>query len=100
MQKYIKSEKGGTLMIAFGFIVVLAIMIAPLVLQTNNGLLQAKTGGNKEIAFTQAHSAYSVFGRLYENLQTKTNKNIRRKMLKQSTILWLTWLNSNLDPEK
>ncbi|MBH5318227.1 hypothetical protein I6N90_10445 [Paenibacillus sp. GSMTC-2017] len=72
MRKYLRSEKGGTLMLVFGFIVILAFIIAPLALQANNGLLQARTGGNSEQAFTQAHSAYTVFGRLYENLQDET----------------------------
>jgi predicted acyltransferase (DUF342 family) len=71
MFKCFQSEKGGTLMLVFGFIVMISLVIAPLAMSTNIGLLQAKTNGNKEAAFTKAHSAMTVFARLYEESKTK-----------------------------
>jgi hypothetical protein len=75
MFKYISPEKGGTLMIVFGFIVTLAIVVTPLALSTNTGLLQVKTNGNTEAAFTEAHSAMTVFGRLYETMVKEDEAN-------------------------
>ncbi|MFD0586647.1 hypothetical protein ACFQZE_01430 [Paenibacillus sp. GCM10027627] len=66
MFNYISSEKGGTLMIVFGFIVMLAIVVTPIALSANTGLLQAKTNGNSEVAYTKAHSTMTVFGKLYK----------------------------------
>ncbi|OMF21443.1 hypothetical protein BK133_28425 [Paenibacillus sp. FSL H8-0548] len=68
MFKYSRSDKGGTLMLVFGFIIMLSFIAVPLAMNTNVGLLQAKTGGNSEAAFAKAHSAMTVFGRLYEDM--------------------------------
>ncbi|MHA6483637.1 hypothetical protein ACX1C1_17250 [Paenibacillus sp. strain BS8-2] len=75
MFKYISSEKGGTLMIVFGFIVTLAIVVTPMAMSTNIGLLQAKTNGNTEAAFTEAHSSMTVFSHLYKSMLEEDEAN-------------------------
>ncbi|MCR2806516.1 hypothetical protein [Paenibacillus soyae] len=78
MFNYIPAQKGGTLMIVFGFIVTLAIVVTPLALSTNIGLLQAKTNGHTEQAYAEALSSKEVFARLYEDMAptAKTEANI------------------------
>ncbi|WP_138753254.1 DUF342 domain-containing protein [Paenibacillus sinopodophylli] len=83
MTKCLKSEKGGTLMLVFGFIVMLSIVVAPLAMSTNIGLLQAKTNANSEQSFTEAHSGMTVFARMYEDMKkidstANTTPNIER----------------------
>ncbi|WP_141506156.1 hypothetical protein [Paenibacillus luteus] len=83
MIKYIQSEKGGTLMLVFGFIVMLSIVVAPLAMSTNIGLLQAKTNANSEKSFTEAHSGMTIFARMYEDMKklddaNNTKANIER----------------------
>jgi hypothetical protein len=68
MFKSLRSERGGTLMLVFGFIVMISLILVPLAMSTNIGLLQAKTNGNTEAAFNEAQSAMTVFGRLYEDM--------------------------------
>lgn len=75
MFKYIPSQKGGTLMLVFGFIVVLALVVAPLALNTNIGLLGARTSGTTEVAFTEAHSAMTVFARMYQEMVAADETN-------------------------
>lgn len=82
MFNYIPSQKGGTLMIVFGFIVTLVIVITPLVLLTNTGHLQAKANGNREKAYAQAHSAMSVFAHLYEKLEGVNTSNYEQEVNK------------------
>lgn len=69
MIKSFQSEKGGTLMLVFGFIVMISIVIAPLAMSTSVGLLQAKTNANSEKSFTDAHSGMTVFARMYEDMK-------------------------------
>ncbi len=71
MIKNLKSERGGTLMLVFGFIVMLSLILVPLAMSTNIGLLQAKTNGNTEAAFNEAQSAMTIFGRLYEDMTNR-----------------------------
>ncbi|CAM4239330.1 cytoskeletal protein CcmA (bactofilin family) [Paenibacillus endophyticus] len=73
MTNSLKSEKGGTLMLVFGFIVMLSIVVAPLAMSTNIGLLQAKTNANSEQSFTEAHSGMTVFARMYEDMKKVDN---------------------------
>ncbi|WP_054024139.1 hypothetical protein [Bacillus sp. FJAT-28004] len=69
MIKSFQSEKGGTLMLVFGFIVMISIVIASLAMSTSIGLLQAKTNANSEKSFTDAHSGMTVFARMYEDMK-------------------------------
>ncbi|WP_042162883.1 hypothetical protein [Paenibacillus gorillae] len=65
MVNYLRSERGGTLLMAFGFIVVMALIITPLAASTSTGLLQVKTNGNTEVSFNRAESAMMVFDQMY-----------------------------------
>lgn len=99
MYKYMTAQKGGTLMVVFGFIVTIAIVVTPLALSTNIGLLQAKTNGHKEIAYTEAHSAMTVFSRLYrvmlaEDEANNTEENIQ---LLVDEVSRLSGLNAELN---
>ncbi|MEV5028728.1 hypothetical protein [Paenibacillus sp. LPE1-1-1.1] len=83
MTKSRQPEKGGTLMLVFGFIVMLTLVVAPLAMSTNIGLLQAKTNANSEKSFTEAHSGMTVFARMYEDMKAfdesaNTELNIER----------------------
>lgn len=69
MIKCFGSEKGGTLMLVFGFIIMISFVLVPLAMSTNIGLLQAKTNANTEKSFTEAHSGMTIFARLYEEMK-------------------------------
>lgn len=72
MNNYVKSEKGNTLLIVLGFVIVLSLVIAPLALRTSSGLLQAHSGGLKENAYSDAYSAMTMFAKLYEEAKLET----------------------------
>ncbi|WP_165279952.1 hypothetical protein [Paenibacillus protaetiae] len=79
MRNSIRSENGSTLLMVLGFIVVLSLLAVPLLANSNIGLLQAKTNGNAEIAFTNARSAMQIFEQVYDDLkanQLNTAENI------------------------
>lgn len=70
MIKYFRSERGSTLMMVFGFILVMALLIAPLAANANIGLLQVKKSGNYETAFNKAQSAMTIFDHMYKELES------------------------------
>ncbi|MBC8080157.1 MAG: hypothetical protein H7X86_07415 [Gorillibacterium sp.] len=61
----LKSKRGSTLILVLGFIIILVLMVSPLVMNLNVGLLQAATDGHTEVAFVEAESAAAVYKRLF-----------------------------------
>lgn len=64
MRKFVRSDRGGTLMLALGITMVIAVMLSPLLLIMNNGQLQAVTDANYERANAKAESMSLVFQQL------------------------------------
>ncbi|WP_438434483.1 hypothetical protein [Gorillibacterium sp. sgz500922] len=64
--KSVKSQKGYTLLLVLGFVMLLVLLITPLAMSLNNGLLQAQTDGHSEEAFSEAESGASVYKRIFE----------------------------------
>ncbi|MBD2848218.1 hypothetical protein IDH44_23740 [Paenibacillus sp. IB182496] len=61
-----RTERGSVLLPVLGCILILGLLAAPLLMQVNVGLLQAKTSGEAERAYTYAESASAVYVRLIE----------------------------------
>lgn len=69
----LKRKGGNTLILVLGFIIIFVLMITPLIMSLNVGLLQTATNGHAEIAFDEAESAAVIFKRLFNEAAKKTN---------------------------
>ncbi|WP_127533137.1 autotransporter outer membrane beta-barrel domain-containing protein [Paenibacillus kobensis] len=67
----LKSQRGNTLILVLGFVMILGLLIIPLTGMLNNGLLHSATDGTTEAAFIQSESAAVVYKRLYAEAQAK-----------------------------
>lgn len=63
--KKLKSERGATLLLVMGLILILVLLMTPLLMNLNVGLLQTATDGHTEKAFDEAESAAAVYKRLF-----------------------------------
>jgi len=74
--KKLKSERGATLLLVMGLILILVLLMTPLLMNLNVGLLQTATDGHTEVAFDEAESAAAVYKRLFnEAVKVEEAKN-------------------------
>ncbi|MEO3945479.1 hypothetical protein [Gorillibacterium sp. CAU 1737] len=64
--KFARSERGYTMLLVLGFVMLLALLILPLAVSLNTGFLQTKTDGHTEAAFLEAESGAVVYKRIFE----------------------------------
>lgn len=104
MRKKLLSDRGGTLILVLGAIIVVTIMIAPLVMAMNTGHLQALTDANYEKANAKAESMAVVFQRLLLEDQDSMDsaeilKNWNNELQRQFSFCENGSMNINEDSE-
>lgn len=65
VREIIRSERGNTLLLVFGFIIVLSLIAIPMLTLTSNGLLQSVAGANAERAYALSESGSAIYKRLF-----------------------------------